>query len=60
MKSKKEIIRKIELLSELLSNEEADAIMGVHQRSKIKIKMSILNWVLDEPEPIQKQGEKHD
>jgi len=55
MKTEKQIKAKIEALEGLLVNKELEdeAIMGGKQRAKIRVKINLLNWVLDKyPEDI--------
>lgn len=49
MKSKEVIKNKIAFLSELLENEEVqeEIIFGGRQRSNIRLKINLLNWVLE-------------
>ena len=50
MKTEKQVISKRDFLEELLVNEEIqdEIIMGINQRSKIRSKIGLLNWVLEE------------
>ena len=55
METEKQIKAKIEALEGLLVNKELEdeAIMGGKQRAKIRVKINLLNWVLDKyPEDI--------
>lgn len=50
MKTEKEIKDKLKFLESLLINKELEdeLIMGGKQRTKIRLKINLLNWVLDE------------
>jgi hypothetical protein len=49
MKTEEQIKEKIKVLESLLVNEDLqdEIIMGAKQRARIKIKINLLEWVLD-------------
>lgn len=52
MRTEKQIKEKIKSLEGLLTNKELEdeVIMGTKQRMRIRMKIDILKWVLDEEE----------
>jgi hypothetical protein len=61
MKTKLEIEERIKILEDMLVNPEFadEIIMGFKQRSKIRTKIEVLNWVLDKKEkPEEKENGK--
>jgi len=59
MKTKEEIKKRIELLEMLMGDGEIseEVIMSTKQKAKIRIKINVLNWVLDNY-ALDKKGDK--
>jgi len=53
MKTKKQIEERLKILEDLIENKDfqEEIIMGQSQRTKLKMKIEILKWVLDISSP---------